>query len=226
MTQTVRSLALAAAGALLLSACGALNALIPDQTVDEGVLGIGSAGVDVTLEADLGPAGIGAAQVVTATVFSGTLDVASVDVDAIDELPDFVEAAAITETVSLGNSVVVTYPTSAPADTLTLAELELAGSVTISGTEYTFPVLTADGLAVVFANPDCTDGVCTYTTASNLPEIDVALAAAAVDAYSALLQGGGTIGVEVTVTATLATGIAADAQIVVTLESLGAVIEF
>lgn len=226
MTQTVRSLALAAAGALLLSACGALNALIPDQTVDEGVLGIGSAGVDVTLEADLGPAGIGAAQVVTATVFSGTLDVASVDVDAIDELPDFVEAAAITETVSLGNSVVVTYPTSAPADTLTLAELELAGSVTISGTEYTFPVLTADGLSVLFANPVCADGVCTYTTASNLPEIDVALAAAAVDAYSALLQGGGTIGVEVTVTATLATGIAADAQIVVTLESLGAVIEF
>ncbi len=225
MTKTIRFLALAVAGAVVLSACGALNALIPDQDVPGGVLGIGTAGVDVTLEADVGTAGIGAAQITT-TFFSGTLDVASVDVDAIDELPNFVEADAITETITLGNSVVVTYPTTAAADSITLAELEFSGSVTISGTTYPLPVLTATGLEVVFANPECVDGVCAYTTATNLPEIDVALAASAVDAYSALLQGGGTIGVEVTVTATLASGIAADAEIVVTIESLGAVIEF
>lgn len=227
MSKTIRSLALAAAGAVLLSACGALNALIPDQTIDGGVLGIGTVGVEVTLDADLGTTGIGAAQIVTATVFTGTLDIPSVDVDAIDELPDFVEAAAITETVALGDSVVVTYPSTGPADSFTLTELVVTGSVTISGTEYAFPVLTVDGLAVLFENPVCTDGVCTYGTASNLPEIDVALIAAAVDAYSALLKGGGTVGVAVTVTATLdAPGLAADATVVVTLESLGAVIEF
>lgn len=228
MTKTIRSLALAVASALVLSACGVLNALIPDQDVPGGVLGIGTAGVDVELTAGVQDAGIGAEQItLTATVFTGTLAVDTVDVEAIDELPDFVEAAAITETVTLDDSVVVTYPTSAEADSFTLTELAVSGSVTISGNEYTFPVLTADGLSVLFANPICAAGVCSYTTASNLPEIDVALAAAAVDAYSALLQGGGTIGVEVTVTATLdAPGLAADAEIVVTLESLGAVIEF
>lgn len=225
MTKTIRSLVLAVAGTVLLSACSALNAFIPDQDVPGGVLGIG-AGVDVELTADAGPAGIGAAQL-TATVFTGTLTVPSVDVEAVEDLPNFVEAAAITETVTLDDSVVVTYPTTGSAASFTLTELAVAGSITISGTEYAFPVLTVDGLAVLFENPDCTPaGVCTYATASNLPEIDVALAAAAVDAYSALLQGGGTIGVEVTVTATLATGIPADAEVVVTLESLGAVIEF
>ena len=228
MTKTIRSLALAVAGAVLLSACGALNALIPDQDVPGGVLGIGNAGVDVELVAGVQDAGIGAEQITfNATVFTGTLAIDAVDVDAIDELPDFVEAAAITETVTLDNSVVVTYPTTASLESFTLNELAVTGSVTISGTTYEFPVLTADGLAVLFANPVCADGVCSYTTASNLPEIDVALAAAAVDAYSALLQGGGSIGVSVTVTATLdAPGLAADAAVVVTLESLGAVIEF
>ncbi len=224
MTKSTRSLALAVASTVLLSACSALNAFIPNQDVPGGVLGIG-AGVDVELTADAAPAGIGAAQL-TATVFTGTLTVPSVDVEAAEDLPNFVEAAAITETVTLGNTVVVTYPTIGDVASFTLTELAVAGSVTISGTEYAFPVLTVDGLAVLFSNPDCTAGVCTYATASNLPEIDVALAAAAVDAYSALLQGGGTIGVEVTVTATLATGIPADAEVVVTLESLGAVIEF
>lgn len=226
MTKTIRFLALALAGTLVLSACSALNALIPDQDVPGGVLGIGTAGVDITLEADAAPTSIGAAQLST-TVFTGTLDIASVDVDAIEELPNFVEAAAITETVTLGDSVVVTYPSTGPANSFTLTELAVAGSITISGTEYAFPVLTVDGLAVLFENPDCTDGVCAYATANNLPEIDVALAAAAVDAYSALLKAGGTVGVAVTVTATLdAPGLAADATVVVTIESLGALIEF
>lgn len=227
MSQTVRSLALAAAGAVLLSACGVLNALIPDQTVSEGVLGIGSAGVPVPLYAEPSGADVGAAQFVNATVFTGTFDLGSVDVDAVDELPSFVEADAITETLALGDSVVVTYPTTASAGSFTLVELAVTGSITISGSEYALPVLTATGLSVLFDDEDCTAGVCTYGTASDLPEFDVALAAAAVAAYSDLLQDGGSISAELTVTATLASpGLPVDAEVVVTIESLGAVIEF
>ena len=227
MTQTIRSLALAVAGVVLLSACGVLSGLIPDQDVPEGVLGIGSAGVQVPLEADLVTTGIGAAQFVSAAVFTGTFDLGTVDVDAIDELPDFVDADAITETIALGDSIEVTYPTGGAADSFTLTELAVTGSITISGTEYALPVLTADGLAVVFGDAICAGNVCTYGTAGDLPELDVALAAAAVNAYASLLKSGGAVSAELTVTATLADpGIAADATVVVTIASLGAVIEF
>lgn len=227
MTKTIRSFVLAAAGAVVLSACGVLNALIPDQTIAEGVLGIGTAGVAVTLAADVEPTGIGAAQSISVTEFKGTLAIDSVEFEAIDELPGFVRAAAITETLTLGKGIVVTYPTTASANSFKLTELAVTGSVTISNTEYAFPVLTADGLEVLFENPICADGACAYTTASNVPEFDVVLAAAAVTAYSALLQNGGTIGVALTVSATLdAPGLAADAEVVVMIKSLGAVIEF
>lgn len=227
MNTIVRTVALAVASAVLLSACGALNALIPDQDVADGVLGIGSAGVAVPLEADLSTADVGAAQIVSATVFTGTFDLGTVDVAAIDGLPDFVDADAITETVALGDSIEVTYPTGGVADSFTLTELAVTGSITIANTEYALPVLTADGLAVLFDGANCVGDVCTYGTASNLPELDVALVAAAVDAYAALLKDGGTVSAELTVTATLAApGLAADATVVVTIESLGAVIEF
>jgi hypothetical protein len=227
MTKTIRSVALAVAGAALLSACSVFNALIPDQDVAEGVLGIGTAGVQVPLAADVELTGIGGAQLITVTEFTGTLAIDSVDVEAIEDLPDFVEAAAITETVTLGDTVVVTFPTDGAAVPFTLNELAVTGSVTISGATYAFPVFTASDLEVLFTDAVCADGVCTYGTASGLPEIDVEIAAGAVAAYSALLQGGGTIAAELTVTATLdAPGLAADAQVVVTIESLGAVIEF
>ena len=177
---------------MFLSACGALNALIPDQTIEGGILGIGTAGVDVELSAAVDDAAVGGAQLITVTEFTGSLEVDSVPVEAIDELPDFVEAAAITETIALGDSVVVTYPTTGPAASFTLTGLAVNGSVTISGTEFAFPVLSVDGLAVLFDGPTCAGDVCTYGTASSLPELDVALVAAAVDAYSALLQNGGT----------------------------------
>lgn len=227
MTKSLRSLALAGAGAVLLSACGVLNALIPDQNVPEGVLGIGTAGVDVALAADPGPASIGAAQVVTVTEFSGTLAVDAITVDAIDELPDFVEAAAITETVALGDAVQIQYPTGGEVGTFTLTGLSIGGSVTISGTAIPLPALDSGALAVEFGGENCVDDTCTYTTADNVPEFDVALAAAAVEAYSDLLKLGGTVDVEIVVTATLqAPGLPADATLTVTLESLGAVIEF
>ncbi len=227
MTKTIRTLALALVGAVALSACGALNALIPDQDIPGGVLGIGAAGVDVPLAADLGPAAIGGAQIVSATDFTGTFVIDSVDVDAIDALPDFAAAAAITETIALGDSIEVTYPTGGAADSFTLTRLEVTGSVTISGTEYALPVLAAAGLTVLFDDVACVGDVCTYGTASNLPEVDVAFVEAAVDAYSDLLKDGGTISAELTVTVTLASpGLAADAEVVVRIESLGAVIEF
>lgn len=228
MTRTLRHLTLAALVVALVSGCSVLSGLIPDQTIDDGVLGIGTAGVQVTLEADVEPtSAVGGAQLVTVTVFTGSLGVADVDVPSIDALPSFVVADAITETIALGDSVEVVYPTGGVADSFTLTALEVGGTVTISGATYPLPTLAATGLAVVFGDASCVLDTCTYGTASNLPEFDVELAASAVAAYSALLKDGGTISATIVVTATLAApGLAADAQVTVTLESLGAVIEF
>lgn len=231
MNRTVRSFALAATGALLLSACGALNALIPDQTIDGGVLGIGSAGVDVDLNAaSASAAGIAVSQA-NATTWVGTIS-GTTTVDAIADLPDFVEAAAITETVALGDTVVVTHPAANTGD-FTVTGVALGGTVTIGGTPIALPAgIGVTGLSVLFASPDCTtvgtDQVCTYTTASNVPVVDIEFAAAQVAAYSDLLKDvGGTVSADLTVTVTLAgPGLPDDATITVTLESLDAVVEF
>lgn len=227
MTKTIRSLPIAIAAALSLSACALLNAFIPDQFIADGVLGIGATGIAIPLAADVGATGVGAAQVGGATVFSGTVGVDAVDIEPVDDLPPYVEAARITETLALGDTIVVTYPTSVPVDALTLTALSLTGSVTISGTEHAFPVSTEAGLSVVFDEPTCDDGACAYTTANVLPEFEVAFARAAVAAYGSLLRDGGSIAAELSATATLAApGLAEDVLVIVSIRSLGAVIEF
>ena len=231
MTKTFRTLALALAGAFALSACGALSGLIPDQTISGGVLGV-AGGVDVTLEAEgAGTAALAPAAGADATVWVGTVT-GSTTIDAIAELPSFVNASTITETVALGNSIVVTHP-GTDTGPFTVTGLAVGGTVTIGGTAYALPAgIGVTGLSVLFADPLCvSDGgnqVCTYTTASNVPEVEVALAANQVAAFSALLKGsGGEVSASLTVTVTLAgPGLPDDASVVVTLESLDAVVSF
>jgi hypothetical protein len=231
MTKTFRLLALAVASTVVLSACGALNALIPDQTIDGGILGAGG-GVDVTLRADgVAPTAIAPSAGADAAVWVGPI-VGSTTIEAIAELPEFVEAADITETIALGDTVVVTHPLT-PTGSFTVTGLALGGTITIGGTQFALPAgIAVTGLSVVFADPDCVasgdDQVCTYVTASGVPELEVQFAANQVAAFSELIKGiGGDVDVDLTVTVTLAEpGLPDDASVRVTLESLDAVIEF
>ena len=231
MTQIIRSLALAAAGAVLLSACGALNALIPDQTIDGGVLGAGD-GVPVTLEAQgVGTTAIAPAAGADATVWVGSL-VASSTIEAIAEIPEFVDPADITETIALGDTVVVTHPLT-PTGAFTLTGIALGGTITLDGTQFALPAgIAVTGLSVVFDDPSCVasgdDQVCTYQTASGVPELEIPFAANQVAAFADLLKGvGGDVDVDLTVTVTLAEpGLPDDASVLITLESLDAVVEF
>jgi hypothetical protein len=230
MSHAVRSVALTVVVAALLSACGLVSGLIPDQELEEGVLGLGG-GVVVTLE----PTGVDPSIdiVPTATTWVGTVE-ETVEIDALD-VPNVVSPDAITEAIELGGTIEVRDPAFAVGDyaTFTVTGLALGGTFTIGGATYDVPDgLAVDGLAVVFANPDCADvagvQVCTYTTASGLPSLDLAFTPQQVAAYWALLSAsGGVVSVDLTVTVTLAQpGLPSTATVLVTIGSGGATIEF
>ena len=228
MSKTVSSLALALGAALLLSACGLLAGLVPDQELPDGVLGLGG-GVQVALE----PQGLNSAIEVTQTetIWIGTIE-ETLALDALTGIPNAVSPDGITETIELGDAVVVRNPAS-PTGPFTVTGLALGGTFTIGTTTYNVPAgLSVDGLAVAFADPVCVDdeGVqeCTYTTASNLPSLDVVFTTPQVAAYWNLLRtSGGNVSVDLTVTVTLADpGLPSTATVIVTIDSGGATITF
>jgi hypothetical protein len=225
MMKSVRSVALVAVGAFALSACG-LGALIPDQTVNGGVLGLGG-GVEVELSA--APVTPSVVQVF-ATTWVGTIDktftLAGIDLN----VP--VNPAAITETIVLGNTIVVRNP-DAGTGPFTVTGLLIGGSFTVGGQVFPVPPgVGAANLSVLFDNSICAedgeDWVCTYTTAQNVPSIDLEFLSNQVQAYWNMLKGlGGDVSVNLTVTVTLANpGLPAGATVTVTLASAGATIEF
>lgn len=228
MMKSVRSVALVAVGAFALSACG-LGGLIPDQTVDGGVLGIGG-GVPVELTP---PVAIAAVETSAVTTWVGTLaKTFTLDGLAGVDIPNFVSPDAITETIELGDTIVVRNPVDTGEFTVT--GLLLGGTFTVGGQTYPVPAgAGVTGLSVLFAEPSCVDGdggdrACTYTTAQNVPSVDVEFLSTQVQAYWNLLKAnGGTVSVNLTVTVTLANpGLPAEATVTVTLESAGATIEF
>jgi hypothetical protein len=230
MTRAVRSVVLVAGAALALSACGLLSGLVPDQDVEDGVLGL-AGGVQV----ELVPDGAGPAIDVTptATTWVGTLSEAF-ELDALTgvDIPNVVSPDGITETIELGGTVVVRNPAS-PTGPFTVTGLALGGTFTIGTATYDLPAgLSVDGLAVPFADPVCVDDagdqVCTYTTVSDLPSLDVVFTTPQIAAYWNLLRAsGGIVAVDLTVTVTLADpGLPSTATVVVTIASGGATIEF
>ncbi len=228
MKQTVRNLILVVVGAAALTACGVLNAFVPDQEVAGGVLGLGD-GVDVVLAP--AQAAVTTLAGTPVTTWVGSID-ETVGLDALDaDLPDAIEPAALTETIQLGDTVVVTHPET-PTGSFTVTGVAIGGTFALGGATFNVPAgLSVDGLNVVFDDPTCVgDAVqtCTYTTASGLPELNLAFAASQVQAYWDLLTGiGGDVSVDLTVTVTLAPdGLPSDATVTVTLDTLGATIAF
>ena len=229
MSRTIRSVALVAGAALALSACG-LGGLIPDQEVPDGVLGLGG-GVQV----ELVPGGAGPSIDVTptATTWVGTIE-ASFDLDGLTggNIPNVVSPDAITETIELGDSLVVRNPGFVTGP-FTVTGLAIGGTITVGGQTLGVPAnLAVTGLQVLFDGPTCVpdagDEVCTYTTASSPPSLDLAFTPQQVAAYWSLLRAdGGTVSVDLTVTVTLeAPGLPTAATVTVTIDSGGATIEF
>jgi hypothetical protein len=230
MTRTVRSVALVAGAALTLSACGLLAGLIPEQEVPGGVLGLGG-GVQVELEAS----GVGPSIDVTptTTTWVGTLT-RTFDLDALTgSIPNVVSPDAITETIELGDTIVVRNPGFATGP-FTVTGLALGGTFALGGQTFGVPAnLAVTGLDVLFEDPDCVDDaadlVCTYTTvASSPPSLVLAFTPQQVAAFWSLLSAnGGAVSVDLTVTVTLqAPGLPTAATVTVTIDSGGATIEF
>lgn len=225
MISNVRTLALALAGAMLLASCGVINSLIPDQTFDDGILGIGQAGVQVDLTA---PASSGIQSAAATTTFSGVL-AGSATVDGSDSIPDFVDAEAIEEAISMGTTLDVNFPT-VFSEAFTVTALTVQGTVAIDGgTPIALPAGTGvSGLSLLYtATTDLGGNTWRFTTTSSVPTIDVDMPPALVAAFGDLLRDGGTIDADLIVTMTLAgPGIEDDATITLTLTSLGATVSF
>jgi hypothetical protein len=225
MMKSLRSMALVVVGAFALSACG-LGALIPDQEVSGGVLGLGS-GVDVVLTG--GGVAVTAVEASAVTTWVGTFQ-KSFTLDGIGlNVP--VSPAGLTETIELGDTIVVRNPTATGAFTVT--GFQIGGTFTVGAQQFNVPAgAGVSGVAIVFANPTCVavgEGqACTYTTAQNVPSFDLEFLQAQVQAYWNLLKSaGGTVSIDLTVTVTLAEpGLPATATATVELVSGGATVEF
>ncbi len=215
---------------LFLAGCGWLNALIPDQDV-AGFLGLGGDGTEIELTAaSTTTTGVAPAAGDPTTVFVGSVE-GTYDVAALADPPAFVVVAAITETVTLGDTVVVRHPGS-PTGDFVVSAVALSGSVSVDGTSYDIPAGAGRaGLNVAFSDPSClTDvdvHVCTYETASNLPDVEVSFSEDQIEAFSDLLRNGGEVSADLTVTLTLeGPGLPDDATITITVIGEGAVVEF
>jgi hypothetical protein len=229
MPRALRFVAIAVGATLVLSACG-LAGLIPDQELADGVLGLGG-GVTVELAAE--GAGTTIDITPTAVTWVGSI-VKTFDLDGLagGDIPNLVSPDGITETIELGDTIVVRNPGSATGP-FVVTGLALGGTFTVGGQAFAVPAgLAVDGLAIPFASPDCVEveGVqeCTYATLAESPSLDLAFLSSQVTAYWNLLRGsGGAVTVNLTVTVTLdEPGLPATATVVVTIASAGATITF
>lgn len=242
MKQQLRTLALVLGGALVLSACGLIGNLIPEQEVPDGLLG--ADGEQVTLSSAAVPGGdpVGPNAPGDVNTFEADVDLPPVELAPLD-VPGFIQAQDIVETLTLENSVQVVFDGTfaGPGDLhpdhldFTLSVLAVSGSVAIAGNDYTLDTVTVGDLGVVFEDPsgfeteDGSTSVTYTTTSSNLPEVEFDLGenSALLSALSQVLRDGGEIAASLRIVATLASeGLPPSAQIVVTLDSLGATIRF
>jgi hypothetical protein len=227
MMKSLRSMALVVVGAFALSACG-LGALIPDQEVSGGVLGLGS-GVDVVLTG--GGVAVTAVEASAVTTWVGTLQKHLHDRRERDRRPEPGQPRGPSPN---GSSSATRRRAQPDRDTgaFTLTGFVIGGTVTV-GLSFNVPASAGvAGLDVSFGEPTCVaDGderVCTYTTAESVPSVDLAFLPNQVQAYWNLLRSsGGTVAVDLTVTVALASpGLPMGATVTVTLVSGGATIEF
>lgn len=245
MAKKLRTLTLLLAVSLALSACGLINRLVPDHEVADGVMGIGAAGMPVTLSGSPLPSDLASPNAPgDTTTFVAEFDVPEEVIDAVSGLPGFVQASGIEETITLDDEVQVVFAGefADAADlhpdhlTFTLTALHVSGHLTIDDNQFNLPPVSRAGLNVTFSDPtafsydaDANATTVSYATASSLPELDVDFGdnAQLLQAFSDLVKEGGSLTAHLRIEATLSTpGLPASADIVVNLRSLGATISF
>lgn len=246
MVKKLRTLVSLVMVAAVLSACGMLNAFLPDVKEEGGVLGLGAAGQSVALSPDLGPAGLIAAPAADGaeTVFSGPLVLGPASIDPIEGAPGWVRIANIVEGIVMDSTLEVVYSGEVSGvgdlpegtETFTLTELVISGHLVIDGETYVLPTVRGEG-QVVFGDPGDFDyrvlddaSSVFYTTADDLIAMSVSLnsgpTAGLMNAISQVFKEGGTVSAELQIEATLAEPGLPAREIVLTLKSLGATISF
>ena len=181
----------ASAAALLLSGCGLVNSLVPDQSVTNAY-GLD----DRPVELSPVPSGTALASAAVATLYEGSLSASFDDVVLPDSVPAGIRPSSLEEELQLGSSVTITAGAGAtlPA-TLTIEGVTLAVSVDDASDD---PVATeelATDLSIVLTQESCLAGVCTYTvTSADAGSAEtlliLAVAGAAFDELWTLLQNG------------------------------------
>lgn len=195
MTKAIRSLALAAAGALLLSACGGFIPLSEPIEV-ETAFGF-SDGIGVELEA---PAATGIATAQTGATYTDSID-ETFTIDAAD-VPSILAGAVridgVSETLSLDSNITVStvgesdFPASFTASGATLSDLTIVrNGATILGP------LSFTGFAsasMTYTATGACDGVtsCTYAATAEVDLLEIGLTAAAANNYAKTIIQGGT----------------------------------
>ncbi len=243
MVKQLRSLVLLSAASLLLAACGALNAFIPDQEVPGGVLGFGEDGQVVEFGAEASPSGLLTPSAMgDSTTFVAQIQLGHEFDPPEEDIPNWVQIGGIEETITLDDEVQVVFVGDFTIDTLpeeyssfTLVGLQLSAQLSISGSVvYSSPTYGAGALSVVFGGAQVVASgagttTVSYTTVSNLPRIDVDLSQSKplLQQLTNLVKHGGGLVADITLTAELfEPGLPSDAAILVTVKSLGATIEF
>lgn len=243
MVKQLRSLVLLSAASLLLAACGVLNAFIDDQEVPGGVLGFGVDGEVVEFEAVLAPSGLQAPSAMgDATTFVAQIELGHEFGVPEEDIPNWVQIDGIEETITLDDEVQVVFVGDFTSETLpaeygtfTLTGLQLSAQLRFSGARvFDIPTFDAGDLLVEFGGPVVVasgGGTTTvrYSTVSNLPRIkvDLSFSKALLRVLTDLVKHGGAFAANIALTAGLdEPGLPSDATILVTVKSLGAIIEF
>lgn len=208
---------------------GACSNLIPPVEVDN-LFGID--GVPVDLAAS--DAGVGALALPNGTSFAGSIS-GSVVSEGFD-LPAFITASLLEESVVIGANVTVTVPdedATGLLDDFSLLSGTLSLQVSVDGSQ----IATASGAATFAAPLDVTlgscsyavDTVCSYTAAVSAEDhaIVVSASAASANAVFQAIQEGKTLDIAGTYTVTLASpGLTRSAVVRVILDTAGGTITF
>lgn len=221
--RTFRIVAAVAGLALVLSACGLVNSLIPDQSVTDP---LGLNGTSVTMSAPSTPA-LGAQLVVTTTTLSGAFNGSFGDFDA-SSIPSGVHPSGfaapidVAATASIATATPGSLPTSFSVTGVTLDLTVKDGSGAPSFT--LSPPFSNTGTLLTFTQTACTASSCDYSVAAG-PDLGSALIALSLSSsdvatlWQIVTGGNATNTAQGSITVTVDQGLPADSALTVQLVS-------
>lgn len=225
--KSIATLVLLAGLALLLSACGLVNALIPDQAIDNAF------GLD-NQELTLTVIDSSALRSAASTTFSGDVTATFDDPD-LSDVPAGIRPDAIEEVVALGATVsassVMAVPSDFP-DTMTITGASLSATVDDPSNDPTLTkTIASDALALSLAKADCNVTVgttCTFSvTATDAQLLLLSIEGSEFDTVWTLLSNGSSPNtLDGTFELTVDQALPSDSQVTIVLDTNAGTLKF